>query len=190
MQLSFDCPVGLLTRLEARYGEAHRRYHVWNHVLACFAARDLIAEASPATDLALLFHDAIYDPLAHDNEARSAELLVEEGRYANLDERWLAHARELVRATKHDALATSEDAGIVVDSDLSILGADAATFDAYEIAVRAEYAFVDDTVFSAGRARILEALLARPLLFATPRARTLWESRARRNLVRSHARWK
>lgn len=190
MKLSFDCPAGLLTRLEARYGEPHRRYHVWGHVLACFAARDLIAEASPATDLALLFHDAIYDPLAHDNEERSAELLAEEGRYANLDERWLAHGCELVLATKHDRPATSDDAGIVVDADLSILGADVATFDAYETAVRAEYAFVDDAAFSAGRSRIVAALLARPFLFATPRARALWEVRARENLARSHARWK
>jgi hypothetical protein len=83
-----DFPDNLVERVSARYAEPHRRYHTWAHVLACFDARDCITRAAlPEVDLALLFHDAIYDPLAKDNEARSAGLLVEEGRRAWLDER-------------------------------------------------------------------------------------------------------
>jgi predicted metal-dependent HD superfamily phosphohydrolase len=78
-----DCPSSLVERVSARYAEPHRRYHTWAHVLACFDARDRLTTAElPEVDLALLFHDAVYDPFAKDNEAGSARLLVEEGRRA------------------------------------------------------------------------------------------------------------
>src|SRR6185312_15436443 len=154
--LSFDCPPALLERLARRYAEPHRRYHTWEHVVACLdARRRLTGAALPEVDLALLFHDAIYDPMAHDNESRSADLLVEEGRRAWLGEELLQRARPLVEATRHgEDAADSEEACIVVDADLSILGADPAVFDAYERAVRAEYAAVDDAAYAAGRAAV------------------------------------
>jgi predicted metal-dependent HD superfamily phosphohydrolase len=186
--LPFECPASLVARLRARYAEPHRRYHTWPHVLACLEARRRIASAPlPEVDLALLFHDAIYDPFAHDNEARSAALLLEEGRRAWMDDRVLRRAQRLVLATQHargDAL-DSEEACIVVDADLSILGASPADFDRYEAAVREEFAALDDATFGAGRAAVLRGFLARPTLFTTHVARSLWEAAARRNLEAS-----
>ncbi len=182
-----NLPTAILVRLQARYAEPHRRYHTWAHVEACLAARKLIApDAAPEIDVALLFHDAIYDPRAHDNEERSAALMLEEGRAAGLDEAMLSRAVPLVLATKHAAgTDATEDARVVVDADLSILGADAATFDAYERAVREEYAFVDDAAFAAGRARVLRSFIERGAIYGTAAARSLWEGRARANLERS-----
>jgi predicted metal-dependent HD superfamily phosphohydrolase len=186
-----DFSGNLVERVSARYAEPHRRYHTWAHVLACLEARDSITRAAlPEVDLALLFHDAIYDPLAKDNEARSARLLVEEGRRAWLDERLLQRAHALVLATKHDdgSDADSEEACIVVDADLSILGSAEATFEEYERNVRQEYAGIDDASYAAGRSAVLRALLERPTLYATRRGQRLWEARARLNLERSVAR--
>ena len=45
-RLAFDCPPALLERLRARYAEAHRHYHTWEHILACFDARDRITGAA------------------------------------------------------------------------------------------------------------------------------------------------
>lgn len=176
--------VTFIERLRARYAEPHRRYHTWTHVEACLAARERIARgAPPEVDLALLFHDAIYDPRAHDNEERSAALMIEECK--GLDESLVQRAVPLVLATKHAASPSSEAARIVVDADLSILGADAATFDAYERDVRAEYAFVDDATFATGRAHVLRAFLDRDAIYETASARALWEAAARANLERS-----
>jgi predicted metal-dependent HD superfamily phosphohydrolase len=188
-RLSFDCPRSLLARLRARYQEPHRRYHTWAHVLACVDARHRITQAAmPDVDLALLFHDAIYEPFATDNEAKSAALLVEEGRRAWLDDRTLVRAAALVRATKHDGGAPETLEGcIVVDSDLSILGSDPETFDRYEAGVREEYAAIDDGVFASGRGRILRPLLARPSIFWTAPGQSLWEGRAQANLRASLA---
>ncbi len=184
-ELSFDCPAPLLERLARRYAEPHRRYHTWEHILACFDARRQIIEASlPEVDLALLFHDATYEPLATDNEARSAELLVEEGRRAWLDERLLQRARPLVMATKYDddSALDSEEASIVVDADLSILGSAPKTFDKYERLVRQEFVQFDDEAYASGRCFVLRALLARRTIYATRRGQRLWEARARTNL--------
>ena len=183
-------PPTLLDRLIRRYAEPHRRYHTWDHVLACLDARRRITMAAvPEIDLALLFHDAVYEPLSTDNEARSAELLVDEGRRAWLEEGLLQRAEPLVRATTH-ATATevdSEEACVVLDADLSILGAEPATFDVYEQRVREEFIRVDGAVYAAGRSGILRTLLERPSIYLTQRGRRLWEGSARRNLERSLA---
>jgi predicted metal-dependent HD superfamily phosphohydrolase len=173
-------PEALRERLVVRYGEAHRHYHTWSHVLACLDARERIAPSAPLeVDVALWFHDVIYDPRAHDNEDKSAALMLEElGDSAK-------PAVPLVLATKHAAIPESEEARIVVDADLSILGADRETFDTYEIAVRKEYAFVPDDAFRVGRAHVLGSFLARPHIFSTQAARDLWEAAARANMTRS-----
>ncbi len=186
-RLSFDAPASMLERLAARYAEPQRHYHTWAHVLACFDARDSLTRASsPEVDLALLFHDAVYVPLARDNEDKSADLLVEEGRRAWLDDAMLLRARELVAVTKHDAEpAGSEEACIVVDADLSILGADGPAFATYERDVRSEYAMVDDAAYAAGRRAVLQGFLARPTIYATRRGQQLWEASARANMAAS-----
>lgn len=192
--MSFDCPVGLLERLRFRYAEPHRRYHTWEHVLACFDALACITTARlPEVELALLFHDAVYEPLSPDNERRSAELLVEEGRRFWMDEGLLQRASRLVLATRHDERGRAEEAGaadapeacIVLDADLSILGAEPATFDAYEREVREEFACVDDACWAVGRRRVLASFLERAAIYSTRRGVKLWEARARQNIERS-----
>jgi predicted metal-dependent HD superfamily phosphohydrolase len=191
--IHLDCPASLLDRVAARYAEPHRHYHTWSHVLACLRARDAITSAAiPEVDLALVFHDAVYEPFANDNEERSADLLVEEGRRAWLDERVLQRARPLVLATKHASaehvVDDSEEVCIVLDADLSILGADASLFDAYEVQVRKEYAAVEPRLYASARGRVLRAFLERPSVYQTRRGRTLWEESARSNIERSLAR--
>ena len=183
-RLSFDCPESLLARVVARYAEPHRRYHDWTHILACFDARDRLTQLRlPEVDLALLFHDAVYEPFASDNEAQSAELLVAEGRQAWLHELVLQRAKALVLATRHAGTEPdSVEAGIVLDADLSILGEAPAAFDTYERQVREEYAVVDAATYAEARSAILRGLLARPSIYATRRGQCLWESSARENL--------
>lgn len=187
LALAFSCPPELLVELEARHGEPQRHYHTWRHVLACLAARDaLAAPASPAVDLAILFHDSVYEPLAHDNEERSAALLSEKAQQYGLDAVAVARALPIIAATKHgDATVDAPDTAVMLDADLSILGADAATFATYEANVRKEYAAVDDAAWAAGRSRILQRFLDRPVLYATERGRALWDAPARANLARS-----
>jgi predicted metal-dependent HD superfamily phosphohydrolase len=73
-------------------------------------------------ELAIWFHDAIYDTHSQENEERSAELasrrILEAGGGADL----VKSVVGLILATKaHDA-ALIQDAALLIDVDLSILG--------------------------------------------------------------------
>ena len=179
-------PAALLADLEARYREPQRHYHTLQHLEECFAALDAVrpdvADAA-AVELALWFHDAVYDVHRRDNEARSADLAVASLRGAGLPDALVARVAALILATRDHAAADADaDAAALLDADLAILGAAPARFDEYERQIRAEYAHVPDDVFVPARRRILDEFLHRPSLFATPGFRTRFGRQARVNL--------
>src|SRR6185369_5490869 len=66
----------LYHRLVACYSEPHRKYHTVQHLNECFAHLERVssfAEHPPEVELALWFHDAIYNTHEKDNEKRSAD---------------------------------------------------------------------------------------------------------------------
>ena len=72
-------PIGLLAAVQAAYAVPPRAYHDFGHVGDVLARADEVA-AGPgwrdpaAVRLAILYHDAVYEPARRDNEARSARL--------------------------------------------------------------------------------------------------------------------
>lgn len=178
----------LCIELQQRYSEPQRHYHTMQHLGECLAwfEREKALAAHPGeVALALWFHDAIYDVHAHDNEARSAEwahrALIESG----ANEAAAARVHALVMATRHDAVPEGRDAELLIDIDLSILGAERTRFDEYERQVHAEYAFVPEEVRLPRRRAILQRFLDRKAIYATPRMHAQLEARARTNLQRS-----
>lgn len=186
-------PEGVYEKLIACYSESHRHYHTAQHLEECFAELAGVrseAERLGEVELALWFHDAIYDTTRHDNEERSAEwarsVVTQAGLGASVGDSVAA----LIMATRHDAVPADADARLVVDVDLSILGAPPLRFDEYEHDIRAEYRWVPDALFRRKRREILRGFLARGELFNTPRMRAAHERPARANLERSLARLK
>ena len=183
----------LLVGLKARYGEVQRAYHTWDHITALLGHFDRLSEhIHDKTRLlwTLYWHDAIYDPLRADNEARSANLLRVEGKDA-IPEATLEDAAQVIEATAKRQLPESlsgdalSDAAFFLDMDLSILAARDDVFDAYEDHIRIEYSFVPIEVYTSARAPILKGFLGREQLYFTDRCHALWESKARTNLSRS-----
>jgi predicted metal-dependent HD superfamily phosphohydrolase len=175
----------------SRYAEAHRHYHTRQHLLECFEKiRDIIALAEhPAeVEIGLWFHDAIYDTRRHDNEERSADWARTAARELGASTGSAQRIHDLVMSTRHAAEPVGIDAQVLVDADLSILGAQPARFEEYEAQVRREYAWVEDLAFRSGRAKILKTLLDRPHLFCTDGFRQRYEAQARRNIQFSLAR--
>ena len=73
-----------------------------------------------------------------------------------------------VLATRHAGeRPETADGRLLVDVDLSILGADADRFDEYERQVREEYAYVDDEAFRRGRRLVLEGFVGRASIYGT-----------------------
>ena len=170
------------------YSEPHRYYHNLLHIEDCLGEFDRANQLAtdPATvELAIWFHDAVYDPRAADNEERSAELAKD----------WLSdvHASDvltdsvgrLVLATKNHDASMHADAPLLVDVDLSILGKPPEQFWEYERQIREEYAWVEKTVFAAKRAEILHRFLARERIYQTDLFFHRMEAQARSNLLAS-----
>lgn len=174
--------------LRACYSEPHRKYHTLQHLDECFGALQAVrdtAEHPAEVELALWFHDAIYDIERHDNEQRSANWARAAAIAAGVGVDASERVRRLVMTTQHRVFPTLNDEAIVADVDLAILGAAMARFDEYERQVREEYARVPEATYRVQRAALLDALLERPRIYATGHFFATHEVRARDNLARS-----
>ena len=177
----------LRDELLARYAEPQRRYHTQQHLAECLAlfeeVQDLAAHP-PEVEVALWFHDAIYEVKGSGNEERSAEWAFEALTGAGASASSATLVRDLVLATKHTAVPSGIDEQVLVDIDLAILGADLSRFDEYEQQIRDEYSYVPGFLFRRKRKQILKSFLDRPALYSTPRLREKLEDIARENLRR------
>lgn len=169
-----------------RWSEPHRRYHTPAHLFAVLEALERIAETGEAPRAVVLagwFHDAVYAGAAGRDEEESAQLAEARLADAGLARGEVAEVARLVRVTAGHAPETDDGAGqLVCDADLAVLGREPAGYRRYAAQVREEYAHVPDEQFRAGRARVLEHLLALDPLFHTARAQELWLEPARANL--------
>lgn len=176
----------VFAELVERHAEPHRHYHTFEHVDACLGWLDWVAahgERPAEVALALFFHDAMYDPRASDNEARSAQLARERLEALGAPPEAVARIEAFILATAtHEA--EHGDPRLVVDLDLTILGARPAVYDAFEEQIRSEYAHVPEPLFRAGRRQVLEHFLERETLYAVPPLQDELEKRARANLER------
>ena len=186
-------PPTLLAKLRERHAGPQRHYHDWSHVEALLGHAGKLGDAihdGDAVLYAILFHDAVYDPRAKDNERDSARLLLDETppiAPASLD---LAH--RMILATEGHVMpdASGQDAQDIahfLDMDLAILGASDERFDIYEDQIRREYAHVPEDAFRKGRAGVLRGFAARERLFFSQWGLDRFEARARNNLARSLA---
>jgi predicted metal-dependent HD superfamily phosphohydrolase len=174
------------SRLIESWAEPHRCYHDLTHLQNVLAGVDELADWADdpfAVELAVWYHDAVYDGAA-DAEERSARRAVRELTALGLTADPVAEIARLVRLTvSHSPAPDDRNGAVLCDADLAVLAADPPDYAAYAAAVRREYDHIPDTDFRAGRAAILRALLAQPTLFRTPLGRSRWESPARANLT-------
>lgn len=172
-------------RLKNAYSEPQRYYHNLQHIAECLAefdeANNLTKEPA-AVELALWFHDAVYDPRAGNNEEQSAVLATQCLQECGVAPPMIDRVTQLIMTTKSHETGTDQDAKLMVDVDLSILGRDQKRFFEYENQIRKEYAWVPASVFASKRAEILQRFLDRNHVFATERFRQKYEEQARKNL--------
>ncbi|WP_329065145.1 HD domain-containing protein [Streptomyces sp. NBC_01429] len=180
-------PAPYADALLARWAEPWRRYHTAAHLTAVLEHVDTLAGYADAPDLVRLaawFHDAVHRPDRSENEERSARLAERALTEAGLSEDRTAEVARLVRLTaSHSTAPDDRDGAVLCDADLAILATGPAAYAAYAAAVRAEYGFLPDETFRAGRADVLERLLALPGLFRTQYGVREWEARARGNVT-------
>jgi predicted metal-dependent HD superfamily phosphohydrolase len=171
--------------LAKRYAEPHRHYHTAQHIEECLTEFDSarhLAHQPAAVELAIWFHDAIYDTRATDNEEQSAVLSERCLSDAGATDTLRLAVRDLVLVTKTHEASENIDAPLLVDIDVSILGSNESRFREYETQVRREYAWVPDNLFASKRAEILERFLTRKRIYSTDWFFERREKQARANL--------
>jgi predicted metal-dependent HD superfamily phosphohydrolase len=180
-----------LRLLEQAYCDGGRHYHGIGHIVALLAlSREHrgALEDPAAVDLAIFYHDAVYRASRNDNEAASAALARERLTLLGVPVPLVEKVARYVEATRHEApsLATGRDCDLdhLIDFDLSILAAPADAYDAYAAAIRSEYSIYPDLLYRPGRAKVLRAMLAMPVLYRVPELRARWEGLARANIER------
>lgn len=153
----------------AHHDRPGRHHHTRRHLAEVLAEIDrLVAEDGrwgqvPLTvELAVLFHDVVYDPTRDDNERRSAlhaqRTLAEIGVAAAVGDEV---ARLVLLTAAHDPAPDDPGGSLLVDGDLWILSATPERYDEYVTQVRAEYAALDDDHWRRGRRAVLDRLAVR-----------------------------
>jgi len=178
--------------LIACYRHPSRHYHNVTHIVQCLevlAAYEGGGGGTVPADvrLAVFYHNAVYDSMRKDNEEASARVAKE------AISPWLPEARvrkieQLIQVTSHLIVPILPEEQLIVDADLSILGMPSNMFDAYEVAIRREYAWVAEDKYRLGRAAILRNFLNRAAIYSTQWFHGQYEAAARVNLERSLAR--
>jgi predicted metal-dependent HD superfamily phosphohydrolase len=116
----------ILQELFDHYSQKSRSYHTIQHLDECFREFDLawrLMQNPGEVELALWFHDAIYETHTSDNEERSAHWARSSLRAVGASDAVQHRVVSLILATKHNAEPDDHDARLTVDIDLCILGA-------------------------------------------------------------------
>lgn len=183
---------GSFETIVSRYTEARRHYHTMTHMAECFEAFDKLShhcDHPMEVEIAIWFHDAIHEPVRHDNELRSSELAFTSLTKSGIELLCASRISKLIIATDRRSPPSSVDTGVLVDVDLAILGASEVRFREYETQIRWEYAHLSDEVYLRARtqfvARLLKKCKSGGHIYCTPEFRRDLEPRALANLQAS-----
>ena len=182
-----DASAAIHQRLVDAYSEPQRHYHSLAHIDHCLSIFDQcksLAANPDALEIAVWFHDVIFEPGKHDNEASSAELYQELSAGVH-DTEFRELVDRLIMATLHDGRSLGDnDAGYMIDIDLSSFGLPWEDFLRDSQHLREENAHLSDAEYYRRQGDFQSCLLARPRFYLTDFFCQRYEQQARDNLAR------
>lgn len=166
------------------YSGDDRHYHDLQHLQDCLTKLDqwpeeILKTTRDSIELAIWFHDVIYDTHSPDNEKASADLASHHLRNHPLS----ASCNALIMATKHNSTLLTPAEKILCDIDLSILGSSSDKYLTYTENIRKEYHWVEAKQYAIARAKVLNNFQNRITIFQTPHGYNRWEKRSRINIA-------
>lgn len=172
--------------VQAYYRGSGRFYHTPSHIDHCLKmfdqARGEMAEPD-AVEMAIWFHDLVYDSSAKDNERRSAQRFLELAG-DSMEPNFKSRVHDLIMVTVHPGRPRGGDQKVMIDIDLSSFGLPWDEFTRDSVAVREEFSQMSDAEFFPRQRDFLETLLNRDHFYHTEFFRTRHESSARKNIKR------
>lgn len=168
-----------------KYSEKHRYYHTKEHINYCLKLFDQLTNeiAQPLiVELAIWYHDAIYNPLAKDNEKRSAilarDFLSRNGVTPEISDTVYEH---ILATAGHDK-TEQRDRNLLIDIDLSILGDRPDVYQQFETSVRSEYKLIPAFIYKKKRKDVLNQFLTQDRLYYSETLYRERELQAKANL--------
>jgi len=141
------------------HAQPHRAYHTLDHIAACLRHLDVVRDQTDRPEeieMALWFHDAIYEPFSATNEEDSAQWAADWLQDRGLDKSATTRIADHILDTKSHETPASLDGRFMLDIDLSILGTTVPIYDQFEIDVQREYKRVPRFIFRKKRKAILQ----------------------------------
>ena len=178
-------PQMMWTEIKQAYSSPTRHYHKLPHIYQVYSSlkglRNFIQDW-PSMLFAVFYHDFIYDPSRHDNEARSAEIASTHLKAIRFPEQGIQQCAGLILATQSHQTIGSFDGALFLDADLSILGSSPAAYAQYRQQVRLEYQNFEDEQYKNGRIAVLQHFLEMEHIFKTAPFHDKMELQARKNI--------
>jgi len=187
-----------MSALTVLYNSPDRHYHNLRHINKCLSYiedNNLIPwNHKNVIEVAIWFHDAVYNPYSKYNEHYSANLFTKSDTYKELAVNGLGEYQliyDMIFATRlhtedqsFDLYKEDEKLAIeyMLDIDLVGLADDYNDYQNSAILIRKEYYNTSIDDFINGRKKFLEAMLARKSIYYTYQFKTLNEDKARSNM--------
>ena len=140
-----------------RYQEHHRYYHTVNHltdVISYLLNENVLDDE---LFLASVYHDAVYNPKANDNEEKSAELFLNESKHSKLNKSQIDLVYQLILDTKTHKPSNLKSE-FLIQADLNILNQPLSKLLEYEHQIFKEYQFADFKIYQKNRIDVLKQL--------------------------------
>jgi predicted metal-dependent HD superfamily phosphohydrolase len=181
-------PVRVFEELVRKYSEPGRYYHTPGHVDHCLRQFDFASsrmDDADAVEMALWFHDVVYEMDAADeeNERRSAELF-DELVGSDVAPGFRRTVCDLIMVTTHRRIPKTNDERFIIDIDLSSFGLPWDEFVRDSVAVRGEFPHLSDGEFFPKQKLFMKVLLNREHFCFTAFFRDRHERSARENITR------
>lgn len=152
-------PYEKLYKVIKDYANNRLAYHNWEHITEMFMIADNLGiELSQAQNIAILYHDIVYDINRKDNEEQSASYMQRELGETDIDDKVIKTASMIIMDTKHH-IPTIDESAIVIDLDMVHLSFDFDIFLYYRDKIRKEYSKISDKEFYQGENYFFENLL-------------------------------
>ncbi|KAJ7705584.1 hypothetical protein B0H17DRAFT_1038360 [Mycena rosella] len=179
--------------LQSRYSEPQRAYHTPDHIAYMLNALDLAGDpVHPTIELAIWFHDCVYDPIKGGPWNEKESIRVWEDFADSTQSRAMADLKPsvsaLIQATILHQLPdvlpeglNASQVAVFLDLDMGILGESPEVYAKYAQQIRQEYSHYSAEAYRLGRAKVLESFLLHERIFLGP-GKEAMEQQARENI--------
>ena len=180
--VSLDCSLYWYRWVKAHYEAPGRYFHDFGHIEHILLVAEEYLDFVPRTVLiAIWLHDIVYAPGSPFNESDSAAVARMILVHLGVSSQDIELIAEMIECTKTH-IATSWQAAILCDLDLSSLGSSPDIYQEGSAKIQKEFAAFSASEQSIGRNVFIKRMLGREWIYSTDLFRKMFEAQARDNL--------